>query len=120
MFSHDLDSVANEMEQGFQQRGGRKACRYLLGKIVEEEQAEVERLREAIQDIISDPRSKLSTRSEEICQAVRGKAIDPTKYVLIERDTINDQNAEVERLREENKKLLVHEELREEFYWGKP
>ena len=43
MFSDDLDSVANEMEQGFQQRGGRKACRYLLGKIVEEER---ERLRE--------------------------------------------------------------------------
>ncbi len=36
ILSDDLDSVAAEIQQGFMQRGGFKACRYLLGKLVEE------------------------------------------------------------------------------------
>lgn len=31
---HDLDAITNEIEQGFMQAGGWKACRYLLGKLV--------------------------------------------------------------------------------------
>lgn len=31
-----LDLLTNEIEQGFMQRGGWKACRYLLGKLVED------------------------------------------------------------------------------------
>ncbi len=39
MLSDDLDSVTNKIEQGFMQRNGWKDCRYLLGKIVKEEQS---------------------------------------------------------------------------------
>jgi hypothetical protein len=38
----DLDLVTNEIEQGFQQRGGWKACRHLLQTIVAERVATTE------------------------------------------------------------------------------
>ena len=36
MLRDDLDSLTNEIQQGFMQPGGRKACRYLLQKLVDE------------------------------------------------------------------------------------
>lgn len=47
MNSKELDQLANGIEQGFMQRGGWKACRYLLGKLadkVEHLQAIVDKL----------------------------------------------------------------------------
>ncbi len=35
MNTKELDQLANEIEQGFMQRGGWKACRYLLGKLAD-------------------------------------------------------------------------------------
>ena len=35
MNTKELDQLANEIEQGFMQRGGWRACRYLLGKLAD-------------------------------------------------------------------------------------
>jgi len=40
----NLDTLTNEIEQMFMQEGGWKACRYLLGKLVADKDAEIERL----------------------------------------------------------------------------
>ena len=47
----DLDSIASEMEQGFRQRGGWQACRYILGEMQRLNNKEVQRLREEQRDI---------------------------------------------------------------------
>ncbi len=36
-----LDILTNEIEQGFSQRGGWKACRYLLGELAKDHTAKV-------------------------------------------------------------------------------
>lgn len=35
MAQDELDTLTNEIEQGFMQRGGWKSCRYLLGKLLD-------------------------------------------------------------------------------------
>lgn len=47
--SRDLDTWTNEIEQGFMQRGGWKACRYILGEIFNQRQEELERLQAIIE-----------------------------------------------------------------------
>ena len=59
--SDPLDTLTNEIEQGFMQRGGWKACRYAVGKLVKKvdesyqkrektQQSELERLRAELAD----------------------------------------------------------------------
>lgn len=38
----EMDLVTNEIIHGFMQHGGRKACRYLLGKLLANKDAEIE------------------------------------------------------------------------------
>lgn len=50
MAQDELDNLTNEIEQGFMQRGGWKACRYLLGKLVGRLERERDRLQQWVHD----------------------------------------------------------------------
>ena len=45
--SDELDIITNEIEQGFMQRGGWKACRHLLRKLVNDKDSAILRLQRA-------------------------------------------------------------------------
>lgn len=73
-----LDALTNEIEQGFMQRGGWKACRYLLGKLVGRCERERDDLARALFRIRSlTMRGKGDKQVADIaCDAVR--SIDET------------------------------------------
>ncbi len=50
--SRALDTWCNEIEQGFMQRGGWKACRHILGEIFNQRQEELERLQAIVGALI--------------------------------------------------------------------
>jgi len=45
-----LDSLTNEIEQGFMQKDGWKTCRYMIGVLVENYNVEIKRLKTEIAD----------------------------------------------------------------------
>ena len=65
------------------------------------EAQEIERLRDVLQSVICDPGCVgLSDYTKKAIQSVRGKPIDPNKYVLVERSSL-------EAVEKENKRLTL-------------
>ena len=96
----ELNILTNEIEQGFMQRGGWKACRYLLGKLVADKDREIKRLTTLCENLVG----------EEVLHQ-NGQYESGTIYLMSRTEQIEDATS-----RAQTKEFLTKEAAR--WYWG--